>query len=141
MTTMTSDMHHIPELDAKGLRHFAWVTGGIIAVLFGLILPWLFNASLPIWPWVLAGVLALWGLVAPNTLRPVYHGWMRFGLLLNKVTTPLIMGIVFALLIVPVGFVMRLVAKDPMARKLDAGAGSYRVPSRTPSRNNMEKPF
>jgi hypothetical protein len=38
-------MHSIPELDARGLRQFALTTGGIVAGLFGLLLPWLFDAN------------------------------------------------------------------------------------------------
>ena len=133
--------HSIPELDGKGLRHFALVTAGIVALLFGLVLPWVFGFDLPLWPWVLGGALAIWGLMAPRSLRPVYLGWMRFGLLLSKVTTPLVLGIVFLLLIVPAGLIMRWVARDPMARSLDSRAGSYRVQSRRPARENMEKPF
>jgi hypothetical protein len=88
-------MHDIPELDAKGLRSFALTTGGIVVALFGLLLPWLLDLGFPIWPWVLAAVLGVWGLAAPATLRPVYRGWMRFGLLASRITTPIILGIVF----------------------------------------------
>ena len=48
----------IPELDAAGLRRFALVTGAILAVLFGVLLPWLFGFGFPLWPWIVAGVLA-----------------------------------------------------------------------------------
>ncbi len=141
METHTRLVHSIPELDVKGLRQFGAVTGGILALLLGLVLPWVFGLGLPIWPWVLGGALATWGVVAPRSLRPVYRGWMRFGLLLNKVTTPLVLGIVFFLLILPTGMIMRWVARDPMARRLDPAAVSYRVESRRPGRKNMEKPF
>ena len=64
----------IPEVDAAGLRQFAFVFGGIVAVLFGLLLPWLLDHGWPVWPWALAGGMALWGLVAPRSPRPVYRG-------------------------------------------------------------------
>ena len=51
----------IPELDAKGLRQFAFTMGVIIAALFGVLLPWLWNASFPVWPWVFASLFAVWG--------------------------------------------------------------------------------
>ncbi len=50
----------IPELDRQGLRQFALSTGAIVAVLFGLFFPWLLDVNFPIWPWVVAGVLAGW---------------------------------------------------------------------------------
>ena len=45
--------------------------------------------------------IALWALLIPDTLNLVYREWMRFGLLLSKVTTPIIMGAVFFLIITP----------------------------------------
>ncbi len=133
--------HTIPELDRKGLREFGLVTGGMVAGLFGLGFPLIFGLSYPIWPWVIGGGLAVWALLAPGSLKPVYKLWMRFGLLLGRVTTPIILGIVFYLIIAPTGLVMRVFNRDPMARNLDDKIDSYRVPSSKPPRENMEKPF
>lgn len=130
----------IPELDKKGLRHFAFVTGGIVAGLFGLLLPWLFNAGLPLWPWIFFSVFVLWGLILPATLRPVYRGWMRFGMFMSRITTPLIMGIVFYLIITPVGLVRRTFSADPMKRTLD-DSDSYRVRSEKAPAENLKRPF
>jgi hypothetical protein len=132
--------HEIKELDRKGLREFGLTTGGIVAVLFGLFFPWLLERPIPRWPWVLAGVLAAWGLLAPMSLRPVYTGWMKFGILLSKVTTPLIMGIVFFLVVTPMGIVRRATGNDSLGRRFEKTA-SYRVPSPKPPAKNLEKPF
>ena len=137
---MSATVHIIPELDRKGLRDFGLVTGGIVAALFGLFFPWLLERPLPLWPWVLFAVLGIWGLVAPMSLRPVYRAWMRFGLLMSRVTTPLIMGIVFFLMITPMALVWKLFGKDAMARKLD-NSTSYRVQSRKPPIENLKRPF
>jgi hypothetical protein len=134
-------MHEIPTPDRKGLREFGLVTGGIVAGLFGLFFPWLLGVGIPWWPWIVAAVLALWGLLAPDSLAPVYRGWMRVGLALSKVTTPIVLGLVFYLLFLPVGWVMRLSGKDPMARRLEPDAASYRVPSQRPVRESLERPF
>ncbi len=134
-------MHEIPELDRKGLRDFGLVTGGIIAALFGLFFPWLLEFQIPIWPWVVGGVLAVWALVAPTTLKPVYHGWMQLGLMLSRITTPLILGIVFFLVILPMALVMRILGHDPMMRRFDDSAKTYRVTSHKAPVKNMERPF
>lgn len=134
-------MHSIPELDRKGLRDFGLVTGGILAGLFGVFFPWLLSRPFPYWPWVIAIVLAVWALAAPDTLRSVYRGWMRFGLVLNRVTTPIIMGVVFFLVIAPVSLGMRLLGRDPMARSFDEGVKSYRIASKKAPKEHMEKPF
>lgn len=138
---MSLTMEQIPELDRKGLREFGLVTGGIIAGLFGLLLPWIFGFPMPYWPWVLGVILVVWALTAPVTLRSVYRVWMRFGMLMSRVTTPIIMGIVFFAVMVPVGWLMRSLGHDPLARKFNANSESYRVTSRNPPRENMEKPF
>lgn len=143
---MAADMHSIPELDSKGYREFALVTGAIVIGLFGLFFPWVFDrefyAEYPRWPWILGIVLIVWGLIAPMTLKPVYKIWMKFGLFMGTyIMTPLIMAIVFYALFMPMGLVMRLFGKDGMARKLDADTESYRVIVPPAATKNLEKPF
>ena len=138
---MSTEPHGIPELDRSGLRSFGITTGAIIAVLFGLFFPWLLERSIPLWPWVLSGTLALWGLVAPNTLRPVYRVWMRFGLLMSRITTPIILGLVFFVCITPIALIRSLLRKDSMARKLDDEMTSYRVESNKSAKNTLERPY
>jgi amino acid transporter len=130
----------IPELDTRGLREFGLTTGAILVVLFGGVFPYVFDRPWPVWPWIVFAILALWAIVAPNTLKPLYHGWMRLGLLLGKVTTPIIMTLVFAITIVPMALALRLLRRDFMRRKFD-DSPSYRVKSRPPSVENMEKPY
>lgn len=133
--------HEIPELDKGGLRQFGITTGCIVAVLFGLVLPWLFDLQYPKWPWIVCAVLVIWGLVAPSTLKPVYTGWMWFGLQLSRITTPLVLGIVFFVMFAPVSGIMKLIRRDSMSRSLDSTAKSYRVQSKRRSVESMEKPY
>ena len=131
----------IPELDRKGLTEFGLTTGAIVAVLFGLFFPWLLERPWPLWPWLIFAVLGLCGLAAPTWLRPVYRGWMRFGLILSKITTPLILGIVFYLLIFPFAVAKRCFGNDSLRRNFDSETDSYRVQSRSSSAEDMENPF
>lgn len=133
--------HDIPELDARGLRRFAFTTGGIIALLFGLALPWVFGLGYPTWPWLLAAVLIAWGATAPATLRPVYRGWMHFGLVMSRIMTPLVLGIVYYLLITPMAAAMRLRGRDPMARRISKDISSYRLESERKPVQKMERPY
>lgn len=133
--------HAIPELDRKGLREFGFVTGGIVAALFGVAFPWLLGRSWPLWPWIIFAALAFFALVAPMALNPVYRAWMRFGLLASRITTPLILGLVFFLMISPLGFVRRMFGRDALGRSFEADADSYRVQSRRPTKQGLERPF
>lgn len=134
-------MHEIPVLDSKGLRNFGLVTGGILAVLFGLFFPWLLAFRIPLWPWAIGSILVILAMTAPHFLAPVYKWWMRFGLLLGKVTTPVIMAVVFFLVILPYALVLKLRRRDAMARTWDARARSYRVPSRKATKDTLTRPF
>jgi hypothetical protein len=128
-------------MDNKELRNFALVTGAMFIVFFGLLLPWLWNAAFPAWPWILAIVLGLWGSLLPATLAPVHRVWMKLAHGLGWINTRIILSAVFFLLFFPFGVIMRLVAKDPMARCLDKDADSYRVRSALSPVKKMEQPF
>lgn len=131
----------IPKLDAAGLRRFGLTTAAILCALFGLALPWLLHLRFPAWPWWVGGVLALWALLAPRTLGPVYRGWMTFGLVMGAIMNRIVLGLVFFLLITPLGAILRLAGRDPMARNFDPKLASYRVASHARPESSMEKPF
>lgn len=134
-------MHEIPELNKKGLRDFGLLTGAILVILFGLLVPWLRGHSLPQWPWMIAAILWALAFITPTTLKPVYQVWMRIGLVLGWVNTRIILGIVFYGLIMPMGAIMRLVHRDTMARKFEVELQTYRLPTLIRTRASMEKPF
>lgn len=123
------------------LRSFGLVFGGMVAFVFGLALPWLFGRPFPAWPWVAAAVLVMLALLLPAALRPVSAAWMVVGHWLGWVNTRIILGIVFYTVFFIAGQAMRLAGKDPMARKIDKMAKSYRVPSRPRPADHVERPF
>lgn len=129
------------KLDAAGYRKFGLVTGAIFAVLFGLLLPWLFEYGWPTWPWILFAVLAVMALVAPMTLQPVYLAWMKFGLVMNWINTRLILGLLFYGMILPIGIFFKLIKRDPLHRKLDRQSTSYRKKIDPDAHDNMEHPY
>ena len=60
------------------------------------------------------GLLIVGGLVAPTKLGPIERAWMGFAHGISKITTPILMGILYFFLIAPMGFVMRLFGRNPM---------------------------
>ncbi len=129
------------EMSNKDLRKFGLVTGVMLILFFYLLIPWIWDfETRPDWPLIAAGVLAGMGVILPVSLRPVYKVWMRFAEALGWVNTRIILGLVFYLMFVPIGLVMRLF-NDPMRRKFDDSADSYRVQSNAVKHENMEKPF
>ena len=108
--------------------------------MFGIAIPYILGNELPYWPWIVFAALATWAMFAPATLGPIYKGWMRIGLLLGKVTTPVILILVFVITILPAALIMRALRHDPLRRKLSESE-SYRIESKQPSVQNLEKPY
>ena len=130
----------IPELDRRGLRQFGVVTGALLSALFGVTLPWLLGYSYPLWPWIVTALLVAWASLHPTSLSPLYRAWMRLGLLMSRVTTPLLLGLVFFMIFTPVALAMRLAGRDTMQRKIDPAQSTYRKASRR-KRSSLENPF
>ncbi len=127
--------------DKRELRRFGFLVGAIVAILFGGLFPWLFEHSVPLWPWVVSGILLGWALILPKSLFPLYRAWMAIGKVLGWINSRIILGLIFYLMILPIGLVMRLFGRDPMRRRLDKGALSYRVQSTNQPKENVERPF
>ena len=128
-------------LDDRELRKFGLSTGGIIGVLFGLVIPWIWDLHYPVWPWVILSILGISGLVAPRILQPVYRVWMRIGLAISKVTTPILMAVVFFLVVMPTGLIKRVFGRDSLDRQFDENANSYRKVGETNEAGASEKPY
>jgi hypothetical protein len=74
-------------------------------------------------------------MVRPALLAPLNRLWTKFGLLLHKITSPVIMGFLFFVVIAPFGLVMRCLGKDLLHLRFDPAAASYwieRVPPGPP---------
>ena len=127
--------------DRKTLVQFGLLTGGLIAVLFGLLFPWLWGRRFPVWPWAAAAVLVVSALGVPAALSPVYRAWMAVGSALGWINTRILLGAVFFLVVTPIGAVMRLTGRDPLRRKFEPRGGTYRIPSARTPRERMEVPF
>lgn len=132
---------HTPPPSPLELRRFGLVTAAIVAALFGISLPWLFDRAFPWWPWIVAGLLVSAAFLGPRSLGPVYRSWMAIGHLLGWINTRVLLGLLFYAVLVPTGLAMRAFGHDPMRRKLDADAHSYRVLSTEQADNHFERPF
>jgi hypothetical protein len=77
---------------------------------------------------VLAAALIGGALLRPALLSPLNDIWLRFGLVLHRIVSPVIMAFLFYGTIVPLGLLMRALDKDPLRLKLDKTAGSYWLP-------------
>ena len=131
------EMHVAPFSPAEG-RKFG-VTVGLAFLALATLLWWKENAGLA---WKIFGgigtALVLAGLILPGQLGPIYRGWMRFALLLSKITTPIFMGIIYFGLFLVTGFVRRTFGKNSMVRARQEG--TYWI-TRDIKRANLERQF
>lgn len=127
--------------DNKMLREFGLITGGILVCLFGLLFPWIFEYNFPKWPWIVAGILWAWAFLLPATLNPIYRGWMAIGNVLGWINTRIILGIMFYIIFLPIGLLLKLMGKDPMERKIIKSQNTYRVIHSEPNKNHVERPY
>ena len=124
------------------LRRFGLLFGAILVLLFGLLLPFLVGYSFPLWPWVVALIVATLALLVPTALTPFYRGWMRFGLVAAFINTRIIMFVLYYLLFVPTGLVMKLFGRDALARTIGGKTtDSYRVASTVRPNDHFERPY
>ena len=72
-----------------------------------------------------AAVFSGLALVAPAVLAPLNRLWFRFGLILHRVVSPLVLGLLFFAVITPIGLLMKLLGKRPLPLGLDREASSY----------------
>lgn len=79
----------------------------------------------------LAVAFAVAAAAAPSILAPLNRIWLKIGLALHKVMTPLIMGLLFFLVVTPIGLMMRATGKDILRLKRSPEEKSYWI-DRTP---------
>jgi hypothetical protein len=103
---------------------------GTVFLIIG-VLPWFFGGPIRWWSLIVCAAFAVVALTIPRVLAPLNRVWTRFGLLLHKVVSPIVLGIMFYGVITPMGVAMRWFGKDPLRLRYDAAAKSYwleRVP-------------
>jgi len=86
-------------------------------------------------------VLILGGLIAPTALLPVEKAWMAMAHAISKVTTPIVLGIVYFLVVAPIGLVMRALGKNPLVHgEHDGGFWVVKAEDRA-GRGGMDNQF
>ena len=119
--------------------------GIVFAVFFALVTVAPLRHHLPprLWASAPAALLAILAAVAPKLLRPLNRAWLRVGKLLEKITNPIVMGVLFFVVVTPAGLLMRLFGKDPLRLRLDREAASYWIerPTDLPASESMRNQF
>ena len=95
--------------------------GIVFFIVFFLIslYPLLYGESIRVWFLAISLIFLILGLVNSKILSPLNKVWFKFGIILGKIISPVIMGIIFFFVVTPIGLLMRLLGKDVLNLKYD----------------------
>ena len=95
---------------------------GIVFFIFFLIValyPILKNENIRIWSLIIALIFLVLGLFNSKILSPLNQLWFKFGLILGRIISPVIMGIIFFGVVTPIGVLMKILNKDLLSLKFN----------------------
>ena len=95
--------------------------------------------ELRLWSLIISIIFLLLGLVNSKILNPFNKLWFKFGIFLGKIISPLVMGIIFFLVVTPIGLLMRLLNKDLLNLRFNNN-GSYWI-EKTEPKSKMKNQF
>lgn len=129
----------------SALRKFGLVVGAVLAGI-AVVTTWRHGGAWTGWGvglGVVGTALVVLGLAAPAALRPVHRVWMGLALVLGHVMTRVLLTLVFVLLVLPIGLVLRLAGRDLLHRRIERDAASYwvRRPAPEPAAERMKRYF
>ncbi len=107
--------------------------------LFVALYPLTYNGEFRVWSAIISLIFLVLGLLNSKILAPLNKLWFRFGIFLGKIISPLIMGIIFFLVVTPIGLLMRLLGKDVLNLKYNNNQ-SYWI-EKTGQKSRMTKQF
>ena len=93
-----------------------------------------------LWSLVVSVLFFLISIFQPSILKSLNFLWFKFGILLGRIISPIIMALVFVFAIIPTGIIIRYMGKDPLQRKFLKNKNSYWIPRKI-SRQSMKNQF
>jgi len=96
--------------------------GIVFFILFLLIAlyPMINSEGIRMWSVILSLIFLVLGLLDSKILNPLNKIWFKFGILLGRVISPLIMGVIFFFVVTPIGLIMRILGKDVLNLKYNS---------------------
>ena len=101
--------------------------GLTFAAVFAVLTAWLVYTKSSFWliSLAVAAAFALLSLFADRLLHPLNVAWMWFGGVLNRIVSPVVLGVIFFLVFTPVALVFKVRGRDSMSRKFDPSLPTY----------------
>ena len=83
------------------------------------IYPLLNHNEIRLWSLIISIIFLILGLLNSKLLTPLNKIWFKFGILLGKIVSPLVMGLIFFFVVTPIGILMRILKKDLLNLKFN----------------------
>jgi hypothetical protein len=113
----------------RDLRHFALIWLPIFAAGAGGLILYRGGAwTLPAVLWGVALAVAAAGLINPDLVRPLFVGWLAAAYPIGWTISHLVLALTFYVVVTPIGLLLRLLGRDPLARRRHGSPGSYWIP-------------
>ena len=81
--------------------------------------PLINQENIRIWSLIISLIFLILGLFNSKILNPLNKLWFKFGILLGRIISPIIMGIIFFFVVTPIGLLMKLLKKDLLNLKFN----------------------
>ncbi len=104
----------------KNIKDNSNISFGILFFIVFLIIglyPLKNGLNIRLWSLGLSFVFLIITFIRPNLFTPLNKLWIQFGILLGKIISPIVMGLVFFFVVTPIGILVRLFKKDVMGLK------------------------
>ena len=96
--------------------------------------------DLRLWAFILSLIFLVLGVLNSTFLNPLNKLWHKFGIFLGSIISPIVMGVVFFMVVTPVGLIMRFLGKDLLRIKKSKFVSTYWI-SREKQNNTMKRQF
>jgi hypothetical protein len=127
-------------LTAREGRRFGLTVGGAFLV-FAAIAWWRGHETLAPILGGLGAVLAVLGLVVPTHLGPIERGWMALAHAISKVTTPIVMGVMYLGVLLPVGVLRRRFGGNPLVHEKQSNSYWFERPANARKSSSLRRQF
>lgn len=124
------DVSRSHAVKASSNRAFGWVFTAVFLVI--AVWPLVQHGTVRWWSLVVSGVFLLITVAAPALLALPNRLWQRFGVLLNRIISPIVLAILFYAVVTPMGMLMRVFGKTNLRLKRNASEKSYWIPRDPP---------
>jgi hypothetical protein len=115
---------------------------GIVFAFFFLLIgfyPLINSSDIRLWSVIISLIFLILGILNSKILNPLNRLWFKFGIFLGKIISPLVMGVIFFLVVTPIGLLMRLLNKDLLNLKFKNNS-SYWI-EKTEPKSKMKNQF